>query len=293
MRRFEYVAGTSSKFWTVAVEGSTFVVIFGKIGTAGQRKDKAFPSEEAARKEMDKKIAEKLREGYAEVGASAAASSAPAGVSAPAAPVKPVKPVLPPRVQAVTLTADKVEHATEALRALEQSLGGRSFHVGRVARRARRALEGIAGCDPQQHPSLLAALDGLLGRVTAAAGPRLSLRLCLGLLSELDVAAFERALDLWHKAHHPPAVVTVLLRQVEQLSDPEVGLRVGLLLIDRPGHGGGPEAGWARRWRTFLPHLVSHLKYRGSTLADYLHALDPGDDVHLSRRISQMSATGK
>lgn len=65
-RRFEFVEGTSSKFWEVVVEGSVLVVRFGRIGTAGQTKTKTFPSPEAARKELDKLVREKTGKGYEE-----------------------------------------------------------------------------------------------------------------------------------------------------------------------------------------------------------------------------------
>ena len=59
-RRFEFVEGSSSKFWEVSVEGSTLTVVFGKIGTAGQTKPKDFASPEAAQKEADKLVSEKM-----------------------------------------------------------------------------------------------------------------------------------------------------------------------------------------------------------------------------------------
>ncbi|NMO18398.1 WGR domain-containing protein, partial [Pyxidicoccus fallax] len=77
MRRFEFVEGTSSKFWEPELKGSTFIVTFGRIGTSGQRKEKAFPDEAAARREYEKKVAEKLREGYREVTAGDAAAAPP------------------------------------------------------------------------------------------------------------------------------------------------------------------------------------------------------------------------
>ncbi|WP_155798383.1 WGR domain-containing protein, partial [Sorangium cellulosum] len=67
MRRFEFVQGTSAKFWMADADDRTFIVVYGRLGTAGQRKEKAFPTAEAASRELEKKIAEKLREGYQEV----------------------------------------------------------------------------------------------------------------------------------------------------------------------------------------------------------------------------------
>ena len=67
-RYFEYVGGSSSKFWHVTVDGSELVVAFGRIGTDGQVSRKAFPTSEAARAEAEKLIREKLGKGYQEVG---------------------------------------------------------------------------------------------------------------------------------------------------------------------------------------------------------------------------------
>ena len=66
MRTFEFVEGSSSKFWNITLTGPRFTVQFGKIGTAGQAQFKEFAGEEAARKEHDKLIAEKLKKGYRE-----------------------------------------------------------------------------------------------------------------------------------------------------------------------------------------------------------------------------------
>ncbi len=66
-RRFELVEGTSAKFWEVTPLESGFRVRFGKVGTAGQSQEKAFPGFEATAKAMGKLVAEKVRKGYVEV----------------------------------------------------------------------------------------------------------------------------------------------------------------------------------------------------------------------------------
>jgi DNA ligase-1 len=63
-RRFEFSDGSSNKFWEVAVAGSDMVVTFGRIGTAGQSKTKAFPSPVTANAEAEKLVAEKTGKGY-------------------------------------------------------------------------------------------------------------------------------------------------------------------------------------------------------------------------------------
>ena len=70
-RRFEFVEGTSSKFWEVAVNGNHVSVIFGRIGTAGQTQAKHFANAAEAQKHADKQIAQKLKKGYVELKAAA------------------------------------------------------------------------------------------------------------------------------------------------------------------------------------------------------------------------------
>ncbi|HZI14291.1 MAG TPA: WGR domain-containing protein, partial [Myxococcus sp.] len=115
MRRFEFVEGGSSKFWEPELQGSTFIVTYGRIGTAGQRKEKAFPDEAAARKEYEKKVAEKLREGYREVSGGESAPTPP--------PAAPKKAPLPRRVPVATPTPGGVKAAAEALAGLRARLG--------------------------------------------------------------------------------------------------------------------------------------------------------------------------
>ena len=65
-RYFELVSGTSSKFWEITLQGSSFIVRFGRIGTAGQTQSKSFPDGVKAGREMEKLIAEKVKKGYTE-----------------------------------------------------------------------------------------------------------------------------------------------------------------------------------------------------------------------------------
>ncbi|WP_437837813.1 WGR domain-containing protein [Sorangium sp. So ce1153] len=297
MRRFEFVQGTSAKFWMADVDDRTFIVVYGRLGTAGQRKEKAFPTAEAAARELEKKVAEKLREGYQEV---AAEGGAPAGgapaASAEAAAPPPPKLDLPPRVRPGEATEARRKTAVQALSALAAARGRRSWALGRAVRRARRALEALGGLDPATDAALVAALDTLMARVVAPSAPdRLPLVRAIELLSELDAAAFARAVrDTW-KA--PPATspaagaLAILKRQLEELGDPELGLRLGALLVDRPHHGSmSAEAGWALRWKALAPHLEAHLGRTGRSLRDYLASIDAGSDPHVAQRLQRMRA---
>jgi len=65
-RRFEFIAGSSQKFWEVSVTSNSFTVRFGRIGTSGQSQTKSFADEEKAKREAEKLIAEKIKKGYVE-----------------------------------------------------------------------------------------------------------------------------------------------------------------------------------------------------------------------------------
>ena len=66
-RLFECEGSDSSKFWDTELRGAELVVRFGRLGTDGQEKIKAFLNAAAAAKEQAKLIKEKLGKGYKEV----------------------------------------------------------------------------------------------------------------------------------------------------------------------------------------------------------------------------------
>lgn len=66
-RRFEFVEGSSSKFWEVSADGASFTVTFGRMGTDGQSKTKKCKDASAAKAEVDKLVAEKVKKGYSPV----------------------------------------------------------------------------------------------------------------------------------------------------------------------------------------------------------------------------------
>jgi predicted DNA-binding WGR domain protein len=63
-KSFEFRDGKSAKFWEIEVIGEVHRVRFGKIGTAGQTKEKSFPSAEKSSKAAEALIAEKTEKGY-------------------------------------------------------------------------------------------------------------------------------------------------------------------------------------------------------------------------------------
>ncbi len=67
LRRFEFVGGSSSKFWEVRVAHADVTVRFGRLGTDGQSQTKTLPDGAAATKHAEKMIAQKTAKGYIEV----------------------------------------------------------------------------------------------------------------------------------------------------------------------------------------------------------------------------------
>ncbi len=65
--------GKSNKFWEIEVDGKSFTVRYGRIGTAGKTLTKSAASTTAAKAEAEKLVGEKLGKGYAEVGGETAA----------------------------------------------------------------------------------------------------------------------------------------------------------------------------------------------------------------------------
>lgn len=97
MPRYEFIEGSSKKFWEIALDGSSFTTTYGRIGTDGQTSMKEYDSDEKAKKEYDKLIAEKTKKGYELVGGddedeAPKAKAAPAKAApAKAAPAKAAK----------------------------------------------------------------------------------------------------------------------------------------------------------------------------------------------------------
>lgn len=85
MRTFVFQDGGSHKFWNIELQGSSFTVTFGKVGSTGQTKTKSLTDTTAAKLAHDKLIAEKLAKGYTETvtGATATALRAPHALQAP------------------------------------------------------------------------------------------------------------------------------------------------------------------------------------------------------------------
>jgi predicted DNA-binding WGR domain protein len=63
-RTLELRDGKSNRFWTIRVDGDSYAVTFGKLGSAGQTRNKQFASAALCAGAAEKIIADKLKEGY-------------------------------------------------------------------------------------------------------------------------------------------------------------------------------------------------------------------------------------
>jgi predicted DNA-binding WGR domain protein len=108
MARYEFSEGTSNKFWDIQLAGASFTTTWGKIGTAGQTTTKSFPSDDKARLEHDKLVAEKVKKGYVLVGGGE--TPAPVGATRRTTAAAPVvaPPVTAPPVAAAPVAAPPV-----------------------------------------------------------------------------------------------------------------------------------------------------------------------------------------
>jgi uncharacterized protein (TIGR02996 family) len=77
MRTFVYSDAKSNKFWNIDLQGASFTVTFGKVGTKGQTQKKDFPDAAKAKQAHDKLVAEKLGKGYVETTAGKQPGAAP------------------------------------------------------------------------------------------------------------------------------------------------------------------------------------------------------------------------
>lgn len=120
MQRYELSDGTSNKFWAIERTATGYKVTFGRIGTNGQTQVKEFGDAATAQKEHDKLVAEKVKKGYALVGAQTTPVPAPtvrkpaAPAPAPAAAAAPVAAAAPAPATAPRIAGDAAEIAKRA-----------------------------------------------------------------------------------------------------------------------------------------------------------------------------------
>ncbi|HET9942405.1 MAG TPA: WGR domain-containing protein, partial [Terriglobia bacterium] len=65
-RYFEFIGGSSRKYWEISESELAFTVRFGRIGTPGQSQTRTFADHEQMKREADRLINEKVKKGYEE-----------------------------------------------------------------------------------------------------------------------------------------------------------------------------------------------------------------------------------
>ena len=63
---FEFVEGSSAKFWEINISGKNYTVRYGRIGSDGKSSEKSFADAKACREAANKLIAQKQAKGYEE-----------------------------------------------------------------------------------------------------------------------------------------------------------------------------------------------------------------------------------
>lgn len=208
----------------------------------------------------------------------------PAVAAAPPPPPEPSKPKLPARTRAKphAIAPEQVSAAKNALEALHAGLGGRSWKVRKLARRARQSLERVAGVDPSKH-GFGDAFDALMNDVTAQK-KRLPLDIATRLLLELDPSVFVRTVKQWKGAAGPAKdTIGVLQASVAAIDDADVALHVGAAFAERRLDA----PSWRKRFTHVKPALEEALKKKGSTLSKYLKSLDTGEDAVLASHVEE------
>ena len=66
-RRFEFIGGSSAKFWEITTTGREVQVRYGRLGSNGQTQTKSFTSDSAATTHAEQQINSKLAKGYHEL----------------------------------------------------------------------------------------------------------------------------------------------------------------------------------------------------------------------------------
>jgi predicted DNA-binding WGR domain protein len=73
-RELVFMDSTSNKFWNIELADKSHTVTYGRAGTEGQSKTKTFADAEAAKKDFEKLIGEKLKKGYVDADSATAST---------------------------------------------------------------------------------------------------------------------------------------------------------------------------------------------------------------------------
>lgn len=87
-RYFEFVEGSSSKFWEVWTEGANVKTRYGRIGSSGKITEKNEGDAPGAQMAFERLVAEKTKKGYRELNVKRSPAAAPAPEAVATKPAK-------------------------------------------------------------------------------------------------------------------------------------------------------------------------------------------------------------
>ncbi len=195
------------------------------------------------------------------------------------------KPTLPLRFNKHATKAEQINPAKASIEALHAGLGGRSWKVARLARKARQAFECIGGVDPHDHGAFGQVFDALMDDVFADK-KKLPLEVAMQLLFELDAKVFVRTVKRWKtKATSSPLKDAVAVLQTSaELGDAELALHTAAALADRKLDA----RAWKKRFAKVKPFLEEALSTSGSNLGKFVKTLHTGEDKTLHAHVEEM-----
>ena len=163
----------------------------------------------------------------------------------------------------------------------QDALGARSWvDHPRLAKLARRALEVASPA-----PAVEQALDRVMALVAKPKG--LALEDALTVLWVCDARSFERVVLSWRAkvldAALTPAI-GVLAASLETTRDAEVGIHVGIALVNRRLSSSAFQRWFAR----VRPFLEAGLKPEAGGIAGFRAGLRPGNDAVLKARLAEV-----
>ena len=283
MRRFEFVEGTSSKFWMPEVQGTTFIVTYGRIGTAGSARRRPSPTRRPPSASTTRRSRRRCARATTRC-PPRAPQAAPAArrrrrrrsearAAAPRAAAASPAPSRWPRPCGAHLL-----HAPWA----------RSWQVTRLAREARRALRALGGVDPAgTRPGHgVRRADGAGGGAQAASpGCRCGWR-----WSCCPSWTCRPSPGRWSSGSARPAGAPARRRPRGAVPSgrgarrARAGAARGHAAEERPAGPGRRGLGAALE-RARQPALEGHLVSAGSSLpSTWLRSLDAGEDSRLAER---------
>ncbi|MGN6104205.1 MAG: WGR domain-containing protein, partial [Kofleriaceae bacterium] len=246
VQRYEFVEGTSKKFWEIELDGSAFTARWGRIGTAGQEKQQSFATPEAARAAHDKLIAEKVKKGYQPVDGPSEPAPAPAKSKIKSNPeLEAIIAENPDDIANWRVYADWLIENGEAWGEVIALMCAGDSGAERQRKAEEELLKGIDGASitwkfgvihtldlsPEEEPEKPGqAMDKVLARILAHPAGRLLRKAVLGLPPQEDGEtewSFDSIFAVFRKCEPLPLLESIDMSRVAGHMDQDSWRRVG------------------------------------------------------------------